>query len=188
MIRVALVGATGRTGRRVLELAGNESGFEVVAALTAASDPWLRQPVRVGGRSLTLTSDTDAAYDVLIDFSTPEGTVEWCRRSFERGAAFVSGTTGLSEEQQFILHLAAEKVPVLWAPNFSRGINLLQRLAAAVANELGEEYAVEVVEAHHDGKVDAPSGSALALARAIVEATGGDFDVDVVHGRCGQIG
>ena len=188
MIRVAVVGATGKTGQRVLDLAGREPGFEVVAALTAENDPWLRQTVRVGTKSVTIASETDQPFDVLIDFSRPAGAVRWCRRCFERGAAFVSGTTGLSDEQEFVLRLAAEKVPVLWAPNFSPGINLLQRLVGTVARELGEDYGIEIVEAHHDQKADAPSGTALSLARTIVEATGRDMDTDVVHGRCGQVG
>ena len=188
MIRAAVVGATGQTGRCVLETAGRTPGFKVVAALTADNDPWLRQAVRVGNRTVTLASDTDEPFDVLIDFSTPAGMVQWCQRCFERGAAFVSGTTGCSDEQRFVLHLAAEKVPVLWAPNFSVGMNLLQRLVGAVARELGDEYEVEIVEAHHDRKVDAPSGTASALARTIAEATGRDVEKDLVHGRQGQTG
>ncbi|MCP4251612.1 MAG: 4-hydroxy-tetrahydrodipicolinate reductase, partial [bacterium] len=110
------------------------------------------------------------------------------RHCFERGAAFVSGTTGLSEEQLLVLHLASEKVPVLWSANFSPGMNLLQRLAGVVARELGDGYGIEIVEAHHDRKVDAPSGTALSLAQAVVEATGRDLDQDLVFGRRGTTG
>jgi 4-hydroxy-tetrahydrodipicolinate reductase len=188
MIRLAVAGASGQTGSRVVELAARHPDFELVAALTADSDPRLGQPAVVDDPSLLLADDTDARYDVLIDFSTPAGTVQWCGRSFKAGAAFVSGTTGLSDEQQLVLQLAAEKVPVLRASNFSVGINLLLRLVGPIAREIGGEYDVEVVEAHHKRKVDAPSGTALALGQAIADATGRTLESDATHGRSGQVG
>jgi len=188
MIRLAVIGATGRMGQRVLSLAAAEAGMEVAAAITAQDDPWLRQSVSLGRRSLTLTADTQEPFDVAVDFSSPQGTVEWCRKSFERGAAFVSGTTGLSAEQMLVLHLAAERVPVLWAPNFSPAVYALMHLAGEAAKALNEGYEIEIVEAHHDRKVDSPSGTALSLVQAVAEARGLDAEKDVVYGRRGAVG
>jgi 4-hydroxy-tetrahydrodipicolinate reductase len=188
MIRLAIVGASGQTGSRVVALAAGHPEFQVVAALTAESDPRLGQPAVPGDPSLVLAADTTATFDVLIDFSTPAGTVQWCGRCFQAGTPFVSGTTGLSDEQQLVLHLAAEKVPVLTASNFSVGINLLLRLVGPIARELGHEYDVEIVEAHHRHKVDSPSGTALSLGKAVAAATGRKLETDAVHGRSGQVG
>ncbi len=188
MIRVAIAGATGRTGSRVLELAHQAPDFEVVGALVARDDSRLGQPAFADDTGLTLEAGTNTAFDVLIDFSLPDGTVQWCQRAYESGAAFVSGTTGLSDEQRFLLHLAAERTPVVWAANFSIGINLLLRMVGPVARELGEDFDIEVVETHHNQKIDAPSGTALSLGQAMADATGRDFDSDVVYGRSGTPG
>lgn len=188
MIRLAVAGASGQTGSRVVELAARHPEFQLVAALTAESDPRLGQPAVADDPSLLLADDTDAQYDVLIDFSTPAGTVQWCGRCFKAGAAFVSGTTGLSDEQQLVLQLAADKVPVLRAANFSVGVNLLLRLVGPVARELGDDYDVEIVEAHHNRKVDAPSGTALSLGRTIADATGRSLESAATHGRSGRVG
>ena len=188
MIRLAVVGASGQTGSRVVALAARHPDFQVVAALTADSDPRLGHPALAEDPSLLLANDTDAQCDVLIDFSTPAGTVQWCGRCFKAGAALVSGTTGLSDEQQLVLQLAAEKVPVLRASNFSVGINLLLRLVGPIARELGGDYDVEIVEAHHKRKLDAPSGTALSLGEAIAEATGRSLEPGATHGRSGQVG
>ncbi|HUU83871.1 MAG TPA: 4-hydroxy-tetrahydrodipicolinate reductase [Phycisphaerae bacterium] len=188
MIRLAVAGATGQTGSRVVQWAARHPEFKLVAALAAESDPRMGQPAVPDDPTVLLADDTDAAYDVLIDFSTPAGTVQWCGRTFQAGAAFVSGTTGLSDEQQLVLHVAAEKVPVLWAANFSVGINLLLRTVGPVARELGADFDVEIVEAHHTRKVDAPSGTALALGKTIAEATGRSLEADAIHGRSGSVG
>jgi 4-hydroxy-tetrahydrodipicolinate reductase len=188
MVRLAVAGASGQTGSRVVELAARHAEFRIVAALVADSDPRVGQSALAGDPQLILAADTKASFDVLVDFSTPAGAVEWCQRCFRAGAAFVSGTTGLSDEQQFLLHVAAEKIPVLQASNFSVGINLLSRLVGPVARELGADFDIEIVETHHNRKVDAPSGTALSLAKTIADATGRNLDTDVVHGRSGQVG
>lgn len=188
MIRIAVTGAAGRMGSRVIELARTDPDFEIVAALTVSSDPRLGQPAVADRHDLTLAADTRAEFDVLIDFSLPDGLMHWLPRCVESGAALVSGTTGLSEAEQAALRAAGRRIPALWAANFSVGINLLMDLASLVAQELGADFDVEIVETHHNRKVDAPSGTALSLARAIAETTGGDFDAEVVYGRRGQAG
>jgi len=188
MIRLAVVGATGRTGSRVIELARRQSSFQIVAGLTSGSDPRLGKPAWSAEGAVRLSAETEAKFDVLVDFSLPPATMHWLERCVKRGCALVSGTTGLSEKQRQTLHQAAERIPVLWASNFSVGINLLLRYAGPVARELGADFDIEIVETHHRRKVDAPSGTALSLARAMVGATGRNFDDDVVHGRSGIVG
>ena len=188
MIRLVVAGASGQTGSRVVELAARHAEFQIAAALVADSDPRLGQPAMAGDSQLVLAADTNDPFDVLVDFSTPAGAVQWCQRCFQAGAAFVSGTTGLSDDQQFLLHVAAEKIPVLQASNFSVGINLLSRLVGPIARELGGDFDIEIIETHHNRKVDAPSGTALSLAKAVTDATGRNLDTDVVHGRTGQAG
>ncbi len=188
MIRVAVAGAAGRMGAQFIEMALSDRELELVAALTVASDPRLGQTAVPGNTSLLLAADTDAGFDVLVDFSLPAGTMQWLPRCVESKAAMVSGTTGLSKAEQAALRAAGRKIPVLWASNFSVGINLLMSQAAKIARELGLDFDIEIVETHHNRKVDAPSGTALALARAIAEATGRDLDSEAVYGRQGQAG
>ena len=188
MIRIAIVGAAGRMGTRVIETALTDREFEIVAALTVPSDPRLGQPAIPGGTGLTLAADTEARFDVLIDFSLPEGTMQWLPRCVESNAAMVSGTTGLSEAELATLRAAGRKVPVLWAANFSVGINLLMSQAAAVARELGPDFDIEIVETHHNRKVDAPSGTALRIAESIAGALDVDLGEHAAYGRKGRVG
>ena len=188
MIRIAVAGAVGRMGSRLIEIAHRDAEFDIVAALTLSSDPRLGKPAILDDPDLLLAANTDADFDVLIDFSLPEGTMQWLPRCVESRSAMVTGTTGLSDAQQAALRAAGRRIPVLWAPNFSIGINLLMRLAGSVARELGDDFNAEIVETHHNRKIDAPSGTALSLAKAIAEATGRDYESEVVHGRHGQAG
>ena len=105
-----------------------------------------------------------------------------------KDAAVVTGTTGLTDEQKAEIEKAAEKIPVLFAPNMSVGVNLLFKLVGEVAAALGDAYDIEIIETHHRFKKDAPSGTALRLAEKIAEATGRDIAKDIVHGREGAVG
>jgi 4-hydroxy-tetrahydrodipicolinate reductase len=125
---------------------------------------------------------------VLIDFSTAESTARHAAAAAELGVALVIGTTGLAPAQQAAVDAAAKRVAVLQAPNFSLGVNLLFRIAREVARALGEDFDVGIVEAHHNQKADAPSGTALGLARAVAEGLGRDADEAMVHGRQGRPG
>jgi len=191
-IRLAIAGCTGRTGSAVLRQAVSDSRFAVVAALAHKSDPRLGQDVGaiLGGSPLGLpiAHDCRATCDVLIEFTSPQGCAEWAAWSAENRVALVSGTTGLgpSEEQQ--LRQAATRVPVLWSPNMSIGVNLLLELIGEVARRLGPEWDVEICEAHHRHKVDAPSGTAKALLSAVCTARGAEPEKVAVFGRCGVCG
>jgi 4-hydroxy-tetrahydrodipicolinate reductase len=126
--------------------------------------------------------------DVLIDFTLPEGCVSNARAAAQQGIALVIGTTGLNPEQLAAIDDCARQVPVIHAPNFSVGVNVLFKAAEMVARTLGDEYQVEIVEAHHDQKVDAPSGTALGLARSIAKGLERDLEACAIYGRKGHTG
>ncbi len=167
MIRVAVTGAGGRMGRMVLAALGER---EEVATLTAAVErPGHDAVGREAAPGIVIGSDLDAALllcDVVIDFTTPESTTATVAACAERGVAAIVGTTGLSDADRAALARAAERVPVVWGANYSVGVNLLATLVEQAARALGLDWDLEIVEAHHRGKRDAPSGTALALAEA----------------------
>ena len=192
MIRIAVNGAAGRMGRRLVALASEEPDLEVVAALECDGHTHLGRDAGelagCGRLDLPLSAEWDAAADVLIDFSSPAGMVARLDAAAAKGAALVIGTTGCTEEERGRIADVADRVPVLHAPNMSVGVNLLFQLVGKVAAALGDEYDIEIVEAHHRFKKDAPSGTALRLAERICAATGRDMAGDLVHGREGAVG
>jgi 4-hydroxy-tetrahydrodipicolinate reductase len=130
-----------------------------------------------------------AAADVAIEFSTPEVSVRHAGISAAHGTAHVIGTTGLSSEQAAQLARAGARVPIVWAPNMSLGVNLLLGLTEQVARALGPDaFDIEIVEIHHRHKVDAPSGTALALGEAAARGRGVDLEQAAVRGRDGLTG
>jgi len=192
MIRIAINGGGGRMGGRLVNLASQEEEMEVVAALEQPGHSALGRDAGelagCGTLGVALASEWTAPTDVLIDFTSPEGTLLRLFEALEKGVAVVIGTTGLNDEQQAKIAQAAEKIPVLFAPNMSVGVNLLFRLVGEVAAALGGEYDIEIVEAHHRFKKDAPSGTALRLAENICKATGRSMTKEIVHGREGIVG
>ena len=187
MIRVAINGAAGRMGRELVLLAHEDEELELVAAIEAAGSPSIGTDAGAvagaGELGIAVTDVLAAGADVLIDFSTPDGTaacLDACRKS---GTAMVIGTTGCSAEQRDALTAASADIPILIAPNMSVGTNVVFSVAAELARLLGPEYDIEIVEAHHRFKKDAPSGTALRIAEGIAEATGRDIEKDVVYGR-----
>ena len=187
MIRLAVAGAVGRTGSRVVELAGRDDRFEVVAALTVAGCSEIGKPIRADGCDVVVSDRLEAACDVLIDFSLPVGTMAWLEVCKQRSIAMVIGATGHTSEQLAVIHEAEKQIPIVRASNFSVGIQALMGLVGKLAVELGEAYDVEIVETHHKNKIDAPSGTALSLADEIARATGRTRD-DVIFGREGKTG
>ncbi len=190
MIRVAINGAAGRMGRRLVDLISDEKDMQVVAALEQAGHPDSgRDAGELAGRGaigVTLKAEWDVPADVLIDFSSPPGTMARLAEAVEKGCALVIGTTGLTGVQRAEIEKAAKQIPILMAPNMSVGMNLMFRLAGEAAAALGDDYDVEIVEAHHRFKKDAPSGTALRLADEIARATGRDLAKDAVYGRHGR--
>ncbi len=190
-LRLVVSGATGRMGRTLsrlirddpaLDLAAGLDREGVGAGLPAADLPALL-PLARAGEALR-----DA--DVLIDFSAPDFLRRLLSDHAEalRGRALVVGTTGLGDEEERLLGRAAERSPVLSASNFSVGVNVLLSLVERAARVLGEEYDVEIVEAHHRRKEDAPSGTALALGNAVARGRGVELDPVRRDGRTGRPG
>ena len=180
-------GAAGRMGRRILELANEDSDtFHVVGGVDTTARP-LRE-LGIACDAEVTTSLPVSTGSVVIDFShvsTSEGVITHCG---EHRMPLVMGTTGHDPaERDRLLNEAAKRVAVLWAPNMSIGVNVVFQIAARIAQTLGTDYDIEIVEAHHHHKVDAPSGTAHGMADAICEATGRTRS-DLVYGREGQTG
>lgn len=190
MIQLAIAGALGRTGRRVLELAAGDDRFHVAAALTSKTCSDCGSTIRAGGIDIRIVDRIEGACDVLIDFSTPAGTLEWLEFCRGRGIAMVIGTTGHNEKALDTIRTAAKQIPILVAANFSVGIEVVRRAVGEVVKRLGVAYDVEIVETHHRMKVDAPSGTALLLAKEIENAKKQVHSqaVEFVHGREGAAG
>ena len=192
MIRLAVAGAAGRMGSRIIALARGDQRFAVVAALEKAGHPNLGrdtgEAAGTGRTGLLVQDRPEADFDVLIDFSQPAGTIYWLERCLAGKRPIVIGTTGHSRDQLARMDQAAAVIPVLKASNMSVAVNLMFKLAGQVALALGDDYDVEIVETHHRFKVDAPSGTAASLRDAIIKATGGDLEQDVVYGRQGDTG
>lgn len=179
-------------GGRIIALAHADDRFDVVAALEADDNPHIGadagERAGVGRLHLPIQDRTETEFDVLIDFSTVAGSMHWLDYCVVARRPIVIGTTGHAPDQLAAIREAAKSIPIVKASNMSLGINLLMRLAAQAAKILGDDYDVEIIEAHHRFKHDAPSGTALSLLDAVVEQTGRDRDADVVHGRHGMTG
>ncbi|MFH1731307.1 MAG: 4-hydroxy-tetrahydrodipicolinate reductase [Planctomycetota bacterium] len=192
MLRVGINGAAGRMGRRLVALVSERDDMIVVAALecddSAALGRDAGQVAGIGPINVPVTAEIQARPDVLMDFSSPDSTVARARECAKAEVALVVGTTGLDAEQVSALEEAARAVPCVYAPNMSVGVNVLAKLAKLAAHALGPDFDVEVIEAHHRFKKDAPSGTALKLARAAAEGLGRELDEAGVYGRHGIVG
>ena len=185
MTRVAIIGAAGRMGRELCRAAIETEGIELAGGTVEPGAPELGSDLGElcgsGKIGVTATEDPPESAGVLIEFTTPEATVA----HLSYGKPHVIGTTGLSEDQVSKVEKAAHGVPIVLAPNMSVGVNLLRDIVRELSAKLGEGYDIEVVEVHHRHKKDAPSGTALFLARAAAEGRGKDLDEVAVYGREG---
>jgi len=190
MIKIAIAGAAGRMGRRIAALAMQAGSFQIVSATEAPASEFIGQDLGQlageGNSGLKISGEITPKPDVLIDFSTPRGTEKNLDVCCKSGIAMVIGTTGLSPAQQSMVAKAAGTIPIIQAANYSVGVNVLLGVVGQVAKLLGEDYDIEISEIHHRFKKDAPSGTALALAKAICSATGKDMEKTLVHGREGN--
>lgn len=193
-IRFAIAGAGGRMGRTLVEAVLKAPDGQLVAALDVPDSPFLgRDAGELLGTpcGVAISADLDVALaraDCLIDFTRPEGTLahlEICRR---RGVHMVIGTTGLTTEQKLTVQDAARDIPIVFAPNMAVGVNLVFKLLDTAAHVLSEGYDVEIVEAHHRHKVDAPSGTALRMGEVVADALGRSLADCAVYGREGHTG
>ncbi|MBI2192359.1 MAG: 4-hydroxy-tetrahydrodipicolinate reductase [Planctomycetes bacterium] len=192
MIRVVVNGACGRMGQRVATLVREDRGMRLVGGLERRDHPSLGKDLGLvyglGEIGVRLTADLEAEADVLIDFSAPESTVHRAQQAAARGVAMVIGTTGLQDSHKSQLASVSQKIPCLVSPNMSLGVNLLFKIAGEVARVLGRSFDIEIVEAHHNLKKDAPSGTAVRLAEVVAEALGKNYPASAVHGRQGMVG
>jgi 4-hydroxy-tetrahydrodipicolinate reductase len=182
--RVAIIGAAGRMGRELCRAALETDGIELIGGTEGPEAPGLGVDLGelfgTGKLDIALTEDPPEEAEVLIEFTVPEATVG--HLSYRK--PMVIGTTGFSEEQLAQVKEASKDVPIVLAPNMSVGVNLLREVVRELSGKL-VGYDVEVIETHHRYKKDAPSGTALLLARAAAEGRGQDLDEIVVYGREG---
>jgi 4-hydroxy-tetrahydrodipicolinate reductase len=184
--RIAVVGAAGRMGREVVRAALEDESFELVGGVVEPGAPELGSDLGelcgYGKAGVAAAEDPPDDAGALIEFTTPEASVE--HLSYRRPV--VIGTTGLSEAQLAQVEETAKSVPIVLAPNMSVGVNLLREVVRELSDKLGAGYDVEILESHHRNKVDAPSGTALLLARAAAEGRGKDLEDIAVYGREGR--
>ncbi|TJY62162.1 4-hydroxy-tetrahydrodipicolinate reductase [Sinimarinibacterium sp. CAU 1509] len=193
--RIGILGATGRMGCAVYQAAEQAQNVRVGAAFERAGHLQLGADLGpIAGRApglVRISADVAAAmpnFDVLIDFTRPEGTMAVLPLCVEAGKAMVIGTTGLDPAQKAQLSAAAQHIPICVAANFSVGVNLTLKLIEEAARVLGEDFDIEIVEAHHRHKVDAPSGTALAMGEAAARGRQRELADCAVYAREGHTG
>ena len=193
-MKICVAGACGRMGRRILELAAATDDIEAGGAFDVAAfaGTELIAGAESGRPQRVMVSADPAAElaksDCLIDFTVAEASIANARLAADAGKPSVIGTTGLNEAQVALLNDCAARVPLVYAPNMSVGVNLLFKLTSEVAAILGLDYNVEICETHHNQKKDSPSGTAVRLAERAAQALGLDYARDVAHGREGLVG
>ncbi|MEN8718730.1 MAG: 4-hydroxy-tetrahydrodipicolinate reductase [Oceanococcaceae bacterium] len=194
-IKIALHGAGGRMGRALVMALGHVDDLELVGATESPKSTMLGQDsgtlAGVGANGIIITEHLEEAFaaaDVIIEFTRPNGTMRLLDTLQKAPRKLVTGTTGLDPSQQARLREYAQGQAVVQAANFSVGVNLAIRLTELAARVLDADADIEIVEAHHRDKVDAPSGTALRLGRAAAEATGRSLEGDAVYSRVGQTG
>lgn len=195
MQRIAVMGAAGRMGKTLIEAVQQADGVCLSAAIDRADSSLVGadagELAALGKLGVNLVGDLSAVleqFDVLIDFTHPSVTLknlEICRQA---GKAMVIGTTGFSPQEKQLLADAGKQIPIVFAANFSVGVNLCLKLLDTAARVLGDEVDIEIIEAHHRHKVDAPSGTALRMGEVVANALGRDLQKVAVYGREGQTG
>jgi 4-hydroxy-tetrahydrodipicolinate reductase len=188
VLRVAVAGGNGRMGRTLLELIDETEGL-ALAGVTLGPDESAPSPTAVPASLYTQDPGVAIANaDVLIDFTSPQVTAVHATACVQAGVAWVLGTTGLDAGQQAAVEAAAKQIAICQAANFSTGLNVMLRLVELAAQAVDGDTDLEVIEAHHRHKVDAPSGTALAIGRAMAEARGVSLDEQAVLSREGITG
>ena len=165
-MKIAIAGAAGRMGQMLIREIARTEGCELAGALEGPGSNALGTEAAKGIKIVADAAAAIGAAQVVIDFTVPAATVAHARIAADKGVAMVIGTTGLSPEQTAAVHEAAKKVPIMWAANMALGVNVLMALVERTAALLDPAYDIEVLEMHHRHKIDAPSGTALALGRS----------------------
>jgi 4-hydroxy-tetrahydrodipicolinate reductase len=193
-LRIAVAGASGRMGQMLIEAISAADDCELAGALDIASSPAIGQDASafLGRQSgVPITADLRASLahaQVLIDFTRPEGTLAHLAVCRELGVKAVIGTTGFSDEQKAQIAAHAKHIAIVMAPNMSVGVNVVMKLLDMAARALNEGYDIEIIEAHHRHKVDAPSGTALKMGEVVAAALGRDLKDCALYAREGVTG
>ena len=186
-LRVVVAGASGKMGQALVEAVHADKSLQLAAVLDAKGSPAAGRVV--GGLKVgTDVAHAIAAGDVLIDFTRPEGTVAHLQACTRLGKPIVIGTTGIPDSLRNAILQAGRRIPIAMSPNFAVGVNAVFKLAEVAARILGEDYDIEIIEAHHRQKVDAPSGTALKLGEIIAATLKRDLSKVSRHGREGDTG
>ncbi|HET7832404.1 MAG TPA: 4-hydroxy-tetrahydrodipicolinate reductase [Gallionella sp.] len=193
-VKIVVAGSGGRMGRALLEGTMQADDLQLHAALEHGTSALLgRDAGELCGSAcgIKIGADIEAALkgaDVLIDFTRPEGTLHHLEYCVKLGVKMVIGTTGFSPQQKAQLAAAAQQIGIVFAPNMSVGVNLTFKLLETAAKVLSQGYDIEIIEAHHRHKVDAPSGTALGMGEVVARALGRDLAQCAVYGREGVTG
>jgi 4-hydroxy-tetrahydrodipicolinate reductase len=193
-LRVCVAGASGRMGQMLVEAVRASGDCALSGALDIASSPALGQDAGAFAGHATgvnITADLSqglAGSQFLIDFTRPEGTMAHLRECARQGVAVVIGTTGFSDDEKAEIAQIAKQIPVVMAPNMSVGVNVTLKLLEMAAKAMSTGYDIEIIEAHHRHKVDAPSGTALKMGEVIADALGRDLKECAVYAREGVTG
>ncbi|WP_438970646.1 4-hydroxy-tetrahydrodipicolinate reductase [Methylophaga sp.] len=193
--KIAINGAAGRMGRCLIQAVNQTEGLELSAAIDRAESSLLGadagELAGVGMLGVAISADVAKATqdsDIIIDFTLPEVTMALLPHCVANNCRPVIGTTGFDDDQKQAIEEAAEKVAIILAPNMSVGVNLSLKLLDIAARVLGDDVDIEIVEAHHRHKVDAPSGTALRMGEVVADALGRDLKQCAVYGREGRTG
>ncbi len=193
-LKIAVAGASGRMGRMLIDAIAQAPDTVLAGALDIAGSPAIGSDAGAHSGQLTgVTIQSDLAAgladaDYLIDFTRPEGTLRHLAYCAEHGIKVIVGTTGFDDEGKAAIKAAAGKTAIMLSPNMSVGVNVTLKLLEMAAKSLSEGYDIEIVEAHHRHKVDAPSGTALKMGEVIADALGRDLKECAVYGREGVTG
>lgn len=195
MVNIIVAGAAGRMGIRIINIINETEGVKFTGAFEHPDNPMIGQDAGqvagLGIKGIKISGTLDdiiSSGDVIIDFTSPLATVINVKMAAAAGKAIVIGTTGITDEQINEIRCYSEKIPVVLAPNMSVGVNVMFKIAAEMAKILGNDFDMEIIEAHHRLKKDAPSGTAIGLAKKLAEATGRDLSKTAVYSRHGMIG
>ena len=194
-IKVGVIGAGGRMGRMLIEAVQNNPQTTLNAAIERQGSSLVGadagEVAAVGQLDVQIVDDLNAVVndiDVLIDFSLPDATEKNMQVCAAHNVAMVIGTTGFNEQQEQVLATASQKIAIVYAGNYSTGVNLSLKLLGMAAKAFGSDADVEIIEAHHKHKIDAPSGTAYMMAEAVAEARGQNLKDVAIYGREGQTG
>jgi 4-hydroxy-tetrahydrodipicolinate reductase len=189
MIKVGVTGAAGRMGNLIAKLVLEDKDLKLVGVTERKDSPLIGKEFAEGVKFYSSIRDFPEKPDVVIDFTVPQATLGLLKDAEDLRIALVVGTTGFSDEERKRIEEVSEKIPVVFSPNMSLGVNLLFKLVAEVTEVLKDKgYDIEIFEIHHRFKKDAPSGTAVKLAEIIAEKLGKNLDDIAVYGRKGIVG